>query len=77
MPTTLPVRRAVAVQSDELIVFAKTLLSFYVAIALLIATTVAIEYDLRMFKGLTPVESVLRATSTELPYSDPQLIGMF
>lgn len=77
MPTTLPVRTAVAVRSDELIVFAKTLFSFYVAVALSIATMVAIEYDLGMFKGLTPVESVLRATSTGLPYSDPQLVGMF
>lgn len=77
MPTTLPVRRAVAAQADELIIFAKTLFCFYVAIALLIATLIAIEYDLGMFKGLTLVESALSATSTGLPYSDRELIGMF
>jgi hypothetical protein len=76
MPTTLPVRKPAPSPSIDLIDFAKALAFLYSGIAIAISIIVAIEYDLGMFKGLTLVELILRATSPGWPFSDPQLIGM-
>jgi hypothetical protein len=77
MPTTLPVRTAPSVPSNDLIDFARALIFLYAGIVISISIIVAILYDLRMFKGLTLVELSLRATSLGLPFSDPQLVGIF
>jgi len=71
MPTTLPLRAAVPARSANVIEFVRTMIVIYVAIAIPIASILAIENDLGMFRGLTVVESI------GLFYSDPQLLGMF
>jgi hypothetical protein len=65
MPTTLPVRTAPPALSNDLIDFARALFLLYSGIAI------------SMLEGLTLVESILKATSSGLPFSDPQLVGMF
>jgi hypothetical protein len=77
MPTTLPVRTAPPALSNDLIDFARALFLLYLGIAISMSIIVAIEYDLGMFEGPTLVESILKATSSGLPFSDPQLVGMF
>jgi hypothetical protein len=76
MPTTLPVRTAPLAPSIDLMDFARALFFLYSGIAISISIIVAIQYDLGMFEGLTLVESILRAISPGLPFSDPQLVGM-
>jgi hypothetical protein len=78
MPTTLPPRAAILTRPVDLIDFARTISCFYVGIAIFVAMIITTEYDFGMFKGLTLVESIVIATGPGLlPYSDPQLIGMF
>jgi hypothetical protein len=76
MPTTLPARTAPPDPSIDLIEFARALIFLYARIVVAMSTIIAIEYDLGMFKGLTLVELILRATTPGWPFSDPQLIGM-
>jgi hypothetical protein len=76
MPTTLPVRTAPPALSIDLIDFARALFLLYSGIVISMSIIVAMQYALGMFEGLTLVESILRATSSGLPFSDPQLVGM-
>jgi hypothetical protein len=77
MPTSLPVRAARCRPSLGLVDFVATMTSFYAATAIYVALVVALEYRFGMFTSLTLVESIARAASTGLPFSDPQLIGLF
>ncbi len=77
MPTTLPVRTALPTSSVDLIDFARAMIFFYSVIAIPITIIIGIEYNLGMFHGLTLAEAFLKAAGPGLPYTDPQLIGMF
>ena len=77
MPTTLPVRAARPCPSPGVADFVATMAAFYAATALYVVLVVAIEYRFGMFTGLTLLESIARELGTGIPYSDPQLVGLF
>jgi hypothetical protein len=77
MPTTLPDRTSLTARSHDSIDFVSKTISFYAVIAIGFALVLAIEHHLGMFTGMSIPEAVLRASGTDFPYSQPELIGLF
>jgi hypothetical protein len=50
---------------------------FYAVIAIAVALVLVIEHHLGMFTGMSVPEAVMRASGTDVPYSHPELIGLF